>query len=236
MRLFSLLLASSALALSGCFEASDTTVTPASASTKPVKEDHGDGARRSRVAFSPVPETSPAQVAKADPDVAVISTSEGDITIGFRSDRAPGTVENFKKLAKAGFYNGTAFHRIVKGFMIQGGDPLTKDLTKQNQWGTGGPGYMIKAEFNDILHVRGTVSMARSANPDSAGSQFFICDGTAAFLDGKYTAFAQVLKGDDVLTKIADTPVTPGPSGENSTPTRRIEVKSVSIVPAGVAK
>ena len=167
-----------------------------------------------------------------DTEVAVITTSEGEITIAFRSDKAPKTVENFKKLAKEGYYDGTAFHRIIKGFMIQGGDPKTKDLTKEMEWGTGGPGYSIKAEFNDLHHARGVISMARSANPDSAGSQFFICHGDAGFLDRQYTAFGQVIKGDDVLEKLANTPCAASFGGEKSRPSKRVEVKSVKIVPA----
>ena len=147
-------------------------------------------------------------------EVAVIKTTEGDMVVEFWSGEAPNTVENFKKLAKQGFYNGTAFHRIIKGFMIQGGDPLTKDLTASARWGTGGPGYQIKAEFNSHSHQRGVLSMARSNDPDSAGSQFFIVLGNASFLDGKYTAFGHVIKGDDVLGKIGDTPVTMGAGGE----------------------
>ena len=169
-------------------------------------------------------------------EVAVIKTSEGDMVIEFWSDVAPNTVENFKKLAKQGFYNGTAFHRIIKNFMIQGGDPLTKDAKAEARWGTGGPGYQIKAEFNSHSHQRGVISMARSTDPDSAGSQFFICLGDASFLDKKYTAFGKVIKGDDVLGKIGDTPVVSGGGGEKSKPTRRIEVKSVEIVPADAVK
>ena len=167
-----------------------------------------------------------------DTEVAVIATTEGDITIAFRSDKAPKTVENFKKLAKEGYYDGTCFHRIIKGFMIQGGDPKTKDLSKETEWGTGGPGYSIKAEFNDRSHQRGVLSMARSSNPDSAGSQFFLCDGNARFLDRQYTAFGALISGDDVLGKILDTPVAASFGGEKSRPTRRVEVKSVTIVPA----
>ena len=165
-------------------------------------------------------------------EVAVIKTTAGEMVIEFWTDAAPQTVENFKKLARQGFYDGTAFHRIVKGFMIQGGDPLTKDATMASRWGTGGPGYQIKAEFNDKSHVRGVVSMARSQNPDSAGSQFFICLGDAKFLDRQYTAFGRLLKGDDVLGKIGDTPVTPSNGGEMSKPTARIGVESVTIVSA----
>jgi peptidyl-prolyl cis-trans isomerase B (cyclophilin B) len=162
-------------------------------------------------------------------EVAVISTTEGELVIRFWPDVAPKTVENFKKLAKEGFYDGTAFHRIVKGFMIQGGDPLSK--TDNEMVGTGGPGYKIKAEFNDKPHVRGVISMARSQNPDSAGSQFFICLADARFLDKQYTAFGQLVKGDDVLGKIGETPTTRSGGGENSKPTKRIGVNSVRIVP-----
>ncbi len=169
-------------------------------------------------------------------EVAVIKTTDGDMVIQFWSDVAPKTVENFKKLAKQGFYNGTAFHRIIKGFMIQGGDPLTKDPAQEARWGTGGPGYSIKAEFNAKSHQRGVLSMARSNDPDSAGSQFFICLGDASFLDGKYTAFGKLIKGDDVLGKIGDTPVKSGGGGEASKPVKRIEVKSVEIVPADSVK
>ncbi|MBC8001012.1 MAG: peptidylprolyl isomerase, partial [Opitutaceae bacterium] len=142
-------------------------------------------------------------------EVAVIKTSEGEMVIEFWPEVAPKTVENFKKLAKEGFYDGTAFHRVIKGFMIQGGDPLTKDASKEAMWGTGDPGYKIKAEFNNKSHTRGVISMARSQNPDSAGSQFFICHGEPKFLDNQYTAFGKLIKGDDVLEKIATTPTHP---------------------------
>lgn len=163
-------------------------------------------------------------------EVAVIKTSEGEMVVEFWSGVAPKTVENFKKLAKEGFYDGTAFHRIVKGFMIQGGDPLTKDPSKESRWGTGDPGYKIKAEFNAKSHQRGVLSMARSNDPDSAGSQFFICLGDASFLNGKYTAFGKVIKGDEVLGKIGETPTTSGSGGEQSKPTKRIGVESIKIV------
>ena len=166
----------------------------------------------------------------AGSEVAVISTSEGDMVVKFWDDVAPKTVENFKKLAKEGFYDGTAFHRIVKGFMIQGGDPLSKG--DNDAVGTGGPGYKIKAEFNEKPHVRGVLSMARSQHPDSAGSQFFICHGSPKFLDGQYTAFGKLIKGDDVLEKIANVPTKSGGGGEKSTPIERVAVESVKIVPA----
>ena len=169
-------------------------------------------------------------------EVAVIKTSAGDMVIEFWPDAAPKTVENFKSLARKGFYDGTAFHRIIKGFMIQGGDPNTKDPAKEALWGSGDPGYKIKAEFNDHPHRRGVISMARSQHPDSAGSQFFICDGDAPFLDHKYTAFGRLIKGDNVLGKIADTPVTVSGTGERRKPTTRVEVQTIKIVPADSVK
>lgn len=162
-------------------------------------------------------------------EVAVIKTTAGEMTIEFWSDVAPKTVENFKKLAKDGFYNGTCFHRIIKGFMIQGGDPLTKDPGATHSWGTGGPGYKIKAEFNERPHVRGVISMARSQHPDSAGSQFFICLADARFLDRQYTAFGKLIAGDDVLGKLGDTPTVMGGGGERSTPSVRVGVESITI-------
>jgi peptidyl-prolyl cis-trans isomerase B (cyclophilin B) len=169
--------------------------------------------------------------AKSAREVAVIKTTEGEMVLEFWPDVAPNTVENFKKLARKGFYDGTAFHRIIRGFMIQGGDPLTKDPSKEAQWGTGGPGYRINAEFNDRPHVRGVISMARSGDPNSAGSQFFICHGTASSLDRQYTAFGKLIRGDDVLEKIATAPVTRRGT-ENSKPTQRMGVISITIVPA----
>ena len=161
---------------------------------------------------------------------AVLKTSYGEMTIAFWPEVAPKTVENFKKLAREGFYNGTAFHRIIKGFMIQGGCPNTKEGAR-GMPGTGDPGYKLKAEFNDRKHARGVISMARAAHPDSAGCQFFICHGDASFLDRQYTAFGQLTKGDDVLERIATVP-TKASGGEKSTPIDRVAVESVRIVPA----
>lgn len=146
-------------------------------------------------------------------------------------DVAPKTVENFKKLAGQGFYDGTCFHRVIKGFMIQGGDPLTKDASKESVWGTGDPGYKIKAEFNAKSHVRGVISMARSNHPDSAGSQFFICHGDPKFLDGQYTTFGKLIKGDDVLEKIGTTKTHP-----QDRPDKRMGVTSIKIVAADSVK
>ena len=169
-------------------------------------------------------------------EVAVIKTSEGEMVAEFWPEVAPNTVENFKKLARSGFYDGTAFHRIVKGFMIQGGDPLTKDPAKESRYGTGDPGYKIKAEFNDRSHERGVLSMARSSDPDSAGSQFFICLANVSRLDHQYTTFGKLIKGDDVLGKIGDIEVTMSDNGERSKPTKRVTVESIKIVPADSVK
>ncbi len=169
-------------------------------------------------------------------EVAVIKTSEGDMVVQFWNDAAPKTIENFKKLIRAGFYDGTIFHRIVAGFMIQGGDPLSKDTAQEARYGTGGPGYKIKAEFNDHKHEVGVLSMAREPDPDSAGSQFFICLASVTHLDHQYTTFGKVIKGKDVLEKIGATPVERSGSGERSKPTRRIVIESIKIVPADSAK
>jgi len=166
----------------------------------------------------------------ADTDkVAVIETKHGKMIIEFFDKDAPKTVENFQKLAGKGFYDGTTFHRIVKGFMIQGGDPLSKDPDNQRV-GTGDPGYKIKAEFNKNSHQIGIVSMARSNDPDSAGCQFFICLGDASFLDGKYTAFGKLIAGEDVLKKIGDLPTHTGAfSREKSVPDERVVMTKVTV-------
>jgi peptidyl-prolyl cis-trans isomerase B (cyclophilin B) len=166
---------------------------------------------------------------KETSEQAVLKTSLGEMTVAFWPDVAPKTVENFKTLAKKGFYDGTAFHRIIKGFMVQGGCPNTKK-DRNGVPGTGGPGYQIKAEFNTKSHVKGVLSMARSSDPDSAGSQFFICHGDARFLDRQYTAFGELVAGEDVLEKIAGVPT--GGGGEKSTPVDRVELESVRIVAA----
>ena len=141
----------------------------------------------------------------ADSKIAVIETKFGNMVIEFFPNDAPKTVDNFIKLVESGFYDGTLFHRIKHDFMIQGGDPLSKDSRLIQQWGTGDAGYTIPAEFNDIKHKRGIISMARSANPDSASSQFFIVQKDSAFLDGKYTVFGRLITQEsyDVLDSIA---------------------------------
>ena len=137
---------------------------------------------------------------------AIIKTKFGDIELKFLPDVAPNHVDNFIKLAKSGFYNGTIFHRVIPGFMIQGGDPNTKDSLKKNAYGQGGPGHNVKGEFSDLPHKRGMVSMARAQDPDSAGSQFFVVVEESRFLDRKYTIFAEVVKGIGVADKIVALP------------------------------
>jgi peptidyl-prolyl cis-trans isomerase B (cyclophilin B) len=131
----------------------------------------------------------------------IINTNFGKISFKTLPDLAPETVRNFETLAKEGFYNGTFFHRVIPGFMIQGGDPNTKGGEKST-WGTGGPGYSLKAEFSSRSHLRGIVSMARSQDPDSAGSQFFIITADSTFLDRQYTVFGEVIEGMEVADKI----------------------------------
>ena len=159
---------------------------------------------------------------------AIIHTNYGDMTVEFWPDVAPRTVDNFLKLSREKFYNGTAFHRIIKGFMIQGGCPNSK-VGARGVPGTGGPGYMVKAEFNNRAHVKGVLSMARSSDPDSAGSQFFVCHGDASFLNNKYTAFGKLVSGEEVLNKIADVRCV---GQEGSTPTERVEITSIELVEA----
>ena len=176
--------------------------------------------------------SAPAQAAPSSAkDVAIIKTSLGTMVLEFYPDVAPHHVENFEKLARKGFYDGQCFHRVIKGFMIQGGDPNTKDESKQGEWGMGGPGYTINAEFNSKHHDRGTLSMARTPDPNSAGSQFFICHGDCGQLDGQYTVFGHLIKGYDVLDKIATTP-TEGPDR----PVTRVNIDSIKIVPADSVK
>ena len=136
---------------------------------------------------------------------AIIKTSFGNIKFSLLPEIAPETVRNFSQLAKSEFYNGTRFHRIIPGFMIQGGDPNTKNPDKST-WGQGGPGYNIKAEFNTRSHLRGIISMARASDPDSAGSQFFIVTSDSTFLDRQYTVFGEVVEGMEVVDKIVNLP------------------------------
>ena len=143
-------------------------------------------------------------------EVAVIKTNEGEMVVQFWSDAAPDTIQNFKKLARQGFYDSS--------------------------YGQGGPGYQIKAEFNNHSHDRGVISMARGPDPDSAGSQFFICLAPVRRLDGQYTTFGKLIKGDDVLDKIGNTPVEGNAQGEMSKPAKRVVIESVKIEPAESVK
>ncbi|MFH1262018.1 MAG: peptidylprolyl isomerase [Pseudomonadota bacterium] len=158
-----------------------------------------------------------------DGNTAVLETSMGKIVIEFLPSVAPKTVANFKKLANECFYDGTTFHRVIPGFMIQGGDPNSKNADRSTH-GRGGPGYMIPAEFNPERHSRGAVSMARSQDPNSAGSQFFIVVNDSPFLDRQYTVFGRVTEGLDVADKIVAVK-----RDSNDNPLDRIEMKKVSV-------
>jgi len=155
---------------------------------------------------------------------AIIKTKFGDMDIVFFPEKAPKHVENFLALATSGFYNGTIFHRVIPGFMIQGGDPNTKDLNKPETYGQGGPSQRLKAEFNDIPHRRGILSMARTNDPNSAGSQFFIVVKDSNFLDGQYTVFGEVVKGMEVADKIVSLP-----KNSHDLPTERAEMTIVVV-------
>ncbi len=150
---------------------------------------------------------------------AIITTKFGEMELVFFQELAPKHVESFLNLAQNGFYNGTLFHRVIPGFMIQGGDPYTKDPSKRQYYGTGDPGYTLPAEFNRIPHERGIVSAARSADPNSAGSQFFIMVDKAPNLDGQYTVFGEVVKGMEVADKIVRQP-----RDSRDNPLQRIEI------------
>jgi peptidyl-prolyl cis-trans isomerase B (cyclophilin B) len=164
------------------------------------------------------------EVRKMSSTRVVIETKFGNMTLKFFPDAAPGHVKNFLELAKSKFYDGTIFHRVIPGFMIQGGDPNTREADK-SRYGIGGPGYNIKAEFNNKPHKRGTLSMARTNDPNGAGSQFFICfdmqPGQQAMLDGKYTVFGEVVSGMEVADKIAALPRDP----RTNNPNERVEIK-----------
>ena len=157
-------------------------------------------------------------------EVAVIETTLGDIELELQNDIAPGHVKNFKDLAEKGFYDGTTFHRVIPGFMIQGGDPNTKSDDRSTH-GMGGPGYTIKAEFSSTPHTRGVLSMARSQDPDSAGSQFFVVVKDSSFLDNQYTAFGLVTKGMEVVDKVVSVP-----RDSKDNPDEKVEIKSVKMI------
>ena len=153
----------------------------------------------------------------------IIKTDFGNIKFSMLDDIAPETVRSFSKLVKSGFYNGTLFHRIIPGFMIQGGDPNTKNPDKST-WGQGGPGYNLKAEFNPRSHLRGIVSMARATDPDSAGSQFFIVTSDSTFLDRQYTVFGEVVDGMEIADKIVNLP-----RDGNDCPKQEVKMLEVTV-------
>ncbi|MEK7460389.1 MAG: peptidylprolyl isomerase [Patescibacteria group bacterium] len=155
---------------------------------------------------------------------AIFTTNKGVITLELFDDKAPKTVENFKKLAGEGFYNGTRFHRVIQGFMIQGGDPLSKDLAKQGAWGTGGPGYSFADEIHtENQNIIGTIAMA-NAGPNTNGSQFFINTANNSFLNTKHTVFGKVTGGMDVVTAIEQTK-----TGQNDRPLEDVIIEKIEI-------
>lgn len=176
--------------------------------------------------------TAAPKAAAAGEEVAILETSRGRMVVEFWEKDAPKTVANFKKLARQGFFDGTGFHRIIKGFMVQAGDPKSKN-PKAPDLGTGDPGYKIPDEFNARKHVKGVLSMANSGTPNSAGSQFFIMHAPSPHLDGKYTGFGRLIEGTDVLDAIANSPTGPNAmmGGEKSRPLEWTTMKSVKIVP-----
>ncbi len=167
-------------------------------------------------------------------EVAVLETDKGRIVVMFYPERAPKHVENFKSLVKAGFYDGTRFHRCIPGFMIQGGDPQSKDMALADQWGSGGhmvdgKEVNVPAEFNDINHVKGVLSMARTTDPNSASSQFFIMHEAKAHLNGQYSAFGKTIVGQDVVDKIVMSPLK-NMDGGTVFPDYAVKLKKATIV------
>lgn len=198
-----------------------TTTETETSTTTAVSETAAPAPAETTSSAQPAQEEKP--MSHYENKVAELKTTEGDIHIRFFPDVAPNHVKNFIDLAEKGFYNGTKFHRVIPGFMIQGGDPNTIS-GNPNTWGTGGAETNIKAEFNKVSHKRGIVSMARAQSPDSASSQFFICVADAPFLDGQYSVFGQVTKGMDVADKIVA-----APRGANDRPNSPTTITSITI-------
>ena len=192
----------SAVCLSSCIWAAQTSAPQA---TPPATKPSPQGSD----AVNQKPTTPKEQI-------VVVETSMGTFKIALLKDKAPKTCDNFVKLVTKGFYNGLAFHRIIPNFMIQGGCPKGD--------GSGGPGYTIKAEFNDTVHVPGIVSMARTADPDSAGSQFFVCVGTCPWLDRQYTAFGKVIEGYPIVEKISKVK-----TGQMDRPVEKVTIKQMRV-------
>ena len=175
--------------------------------TKSAADAYGTEGTSAQATLQPAPATQTQTNVKSATNV-ILKTSHGEIELALFPDKAPTTVANFIELSKKGFYSGTKFHRVIKGFMIQGGDPLTKDDSRMGEWGSGGPGYQFEDEINDQKIVRGILAMA-NAGPGTNGSQFFIVTaGATPWLDGKHTAFGKVIRGMDVVDKIESVPVT----------------------------
>jgi len=180
--------------------------------------------------FKVAPDSSNVKVEELDlaKTQVILVTNYGEMQLAFRPDKAPRHVENFVKLALQGFYDGTKFHRVIRNFMIQGGCPNTKDESKKAMWGSGGPGYRIDAEFNDLRHLKGTLSMARTSDPNSAGSGFFIVHKDSPHLDNQYSAFGNLVEGVDVLDAIANVAVG-GP--QRSTPQQPVVLEAAVVLP-----
>jgi len=225
MKLLALTLALPSLFLFGCDKQDAGTTT---GSTPPAS---ADNSATNETAPPPTEEQKPQSRKLVGGDmqdgeqVAVMDTTAGKIVLRFFRKEAPKTVENFETLAKKGFYDGTKFHRTIPGFMIQGGDPNTKDKGPET-WGTGGPGYKIQDELNDVKHEAGILSMAH-AGPNTGGSQFFIMVGTADHLNHVHTAFGEVVSGMDVVEKIVNTPQG-GPNGMVD-PNAAVKINSVKL-------
>ncbi len=204
-------------------ETTDTATDTAATTTTMTETTTSTAAETTSSVTPPEPQQQETAMSQYESKVAEIHTSDGEIDIRFFPDVAPNHVKNFIGLAEKGFYNGTKFHRVIPGFMIQGGDPNTK-AGDTSMWGTGGSGTNVKAEFNSVPHKRGIVSMARSGHPDSASSQFFIVVADSPFLDNQYTVFGQVTKGMDVADKIVS-----APKGANDRPNNPTSIDKIVI-------
>ncbi len=213
-----------AAVLGGCSQSSSTDAGDGvAAPIKPASATPGADITPAPVALAADPTPVEQRKPKVGDEVAILNTDKGEIVLMFFPDKAPNHVENFKKLVKSGFYNGTKFHRVIPGFMIQGGDPNTKKADT-SMWGQGGPDWSVKAEFNDVHHGRGILSMARSQDPDSAGSQFFIMVADNPSLDNQYSAFGKVVSGMAAVDKIVNLP-----RGEADRPNDPPAIKSAQI-------
>ena len=194
------------LAFTACAQEGSEAAAPAGeTAAAPTAATETNTTAAETTSAAPAPGAEEKSMSNYENKVAELHTSAGQINIRFFPDVAPNHVKNFVDLASQGFYDGTKFHRIIPGFMIQGGDPNTK-TGDPNTWGTGGAAQNVKAEFNTVSHKRGIVSMARAQHPDSASSQFFICVSDAPFLDRQYTAFGQVTRGMEIADKIVSSP------------------------------